>query len=827
MNRKYTIPLIALLVLSLVTLACGGGDETDTPVPPTNTPPPAPTNTPPPPPTDAPEPTEVPTEVPAAESIRQWATSAEASSQYGDPNWAAMQTTGAPDTAECGDYTSAWAAAGSSGVEWLEVYYDTPVYVTEVNIFQTYNPDQVVEVELIDMDGAYDSVYTQEPEEASECPYTLNLEGDPTEYLVQGVRITIDQSVLGLGWNEIDAVELVGVPGEAVSVPDKPKPVSGLEPGWSYYTNGNYVRGIALDGNTLWAATGGGVVAWDLAGGDVAAYTVLNGLPTNDIHDIVVCPLPDTTVVAATEAGLAVYDPNSDTWEQMTTENSGLEKNGVDDLDCDPAHGILLISYDFGVGFWEPAEDDWLFMGRNDGLISEFSDQVLVTEDEIWIVGPFGLSVVQIDDGSVTTYDEDNSDIPDENTSGVAIDANGDVWLAAFDGLIKFSGGAWKLYNSDNVEEFPFLDAFERVIAAPDGTIWAGNVFGDICQFDPAAETCVVLHDGEDGMISGLDDMIMDENGNVFYCDNGDGISMFNGSSWMEMTLDELPQSNAYYAITQTPDGTIWVGGSFGLHTFSVDNPDAWKHNDMDGYSINTFYLGEDGIWIGHGGGASYAEYGTDEWLNLSKAEEAGEGIYKGGVMAITEDGSGRVWFGTSGGLTVWDGDTYVYHDLLTDTERADKKSPRTVYALVYDGTGIWVGTWGGLFYIDENDDVAMWDELSTGTPYVEALALDVDGSVLIGESRDLLRYNGQNFLEVVEADADINSILVLESGELWLGLEYAGVGYYDGGEWWLMTTEDGLPTGHYNRQGVLVDNMGTLWFAGAEGGLARYVPEP
>lgn len=220
MKHKF-ISILALLVLIAAALACGKSSPTPLP---TEAPPP--TNTPRP--TATPAPTREPA---AAEPIRQWASSAVASSEYGDPDWAAVQAVGEPDTDECGDYPTAWASSSSGTVEWLEVYFDVPVYATEINIIQTYNPDQVVEVELIDADGEYVSVYEQEPVAVDEpCPYTLNLVGDPTEYLVQGVRITIDQSVLGLGWNEIDAVEIVGVPGEGQVQRPQPQPTEEVAP---------------------------------------------------------------------------------------------------------------------------------------------------------------------------------------------------------------------------------------------------------------------------------------------------------------------------------------------------------------------------------------------------------------------------------------------------------------------------------------------------------------------------------------------------------------------------------------------------------------------
>ena len=144
------------------------------------------------------------------EVIRQWATAAAASSEYSDPGWAAFQATGAPDTFKCGDYTTAWASSSSSTVEWIELTYDTPVYPTEVNIIQTYNPDQVLFVDLLDVDGEYHPIYLGEPEEAAKCPYTLSIPVEYADYQVVAVKITIDQSVLG-SWNEIDAVELVGI----------------------------------------------------------------------------------------------------------------------------------------------------------------------------------------------------------------------------------------------------------------------------------------------------------------------------------------------------------------------------------------------------------------------------------------------------------------------------------------------------------------------------------------------------------------------------------------------------------------------------------------
>ena len=146
-----------------------------------------------------------------AGQIRQWAVGAESSSEFATPEWAASQATGEPDTPRCGDYQTAWATAGSDTIDTLVLTYTVPVQVVAINIIQTFNPNQVVQVELV---GAYEraiTVYEGQPVQVDQpCPYILPIHIDKTEEHFQKVRITVDQSVLGLGWNQIDAVELIG-----------------------------------------------------------------------------------------------------------------------------------------------------------------------------------------------------------------------------------------------------------------------------------------------------------------------------------------------------------------------------------------------------------------------------------------------------------------------------------------------------------------------------------------------------------------------------------------------------------------------------------------
>ncbi len=154
-------------------------------------------------------------DIPAAgensSEIRQWAASAIASSSYGDFNWAPEQATGKPDVSNCGDDSQAWASLSSDTLEWIELSFDVPVVPTEINIYQSYNPSQVVEVDIISLDGTTYIAWQDDPEPVDYCPDLMSITIDLDEEItIDKVVVIIDQSILGLGWTEIDAVELVG-----------------------------------------------------------------------------------------------------------------------------------------------------------------------------------------------------------------------------------------------------------------------------------------------------------------------------------------------------------------------------------------------------------------------------------------------------------------------------------------------------------------------------------------------------------------------------------------------------------------------------------------
>lgn len=142
--------------------------------------------------------------------VSQWAASASASSWYGFPDWSPNRATGAPDVKVCADDARAWASSRGNGVEWLELTYAQPVAAVGVRVYQTYGRGAVSRLSLIDAEGNAAIVW-EGSDVADPCPGVLEVIFPRTPVRYAKIRVDLDESRTEY-WNQIDAVELIGVP---------------------------------------------------------------------------------------------------------------------------------------------------------------------------------------------------------------------------------------------------------------------------------------------------------------------------------------------------------------------------------------------------------------------------------------------------------------------------------------------------------------------------------------------------------------------------------------------------------------------------------------
>ena len=148
--------------------------------------------------------------------MRQWASSATASSEYGNPRWAAFQATGEPNTFECDDIDTAWAAEEYDTVEWLEVGFETAVNPIQIRVHETYSGGQATSVELVTLSGER-IIIPLSPSGSGECGI-LTIDLPANLPLINAVRINVDQTIYE-DYYEVDAVELIGFSDDGITYP--------------------------------------------------------------------------------------------------------------------------------------------------------------------------------------------------------------------------------------------------------------------------------------------------------------------------------------------------------------------------------------------------------------------------------------------------------------------------------------------------------------------------------------------------------------------------------------------------------------------------------
>lgn len=142
----------------------------------------------------------------------QWAIQATASSTYNDAKgteaWSANQATSAPNVDKYADDGAAWTSkTPDGGIEWLDLKYPKPVHANEVRVRESCGSGAVIKIEVFDEQGTAHAVW-QGNDPTTELNY-LMVKFPKTSYKTDRVKVTLATNVVA-GWNEIDAVQLVG-----------------------------------------------------------------------------------------------------------------------------------------------------------------------------------------------------------------------------------------------------------------------------------------------------------------------------------------------------------------------------------------------------------------------------------------------------------------------------------------------------------------------------------------------------------------------------------------------------------------------------------------
>jgi len=436
---------------------------------------------------------------------------------------------------------------------------------------------------------------------------------------------------------------------------------------------------------------------------------------------------------------------------------------------------------------------------------------------------------------------------------------DGYLWVATQNGLARFDGERFTVFNSSTSPDFP-NDDVRAIYPAADGSLWVGTYGGGVLRYRDGRFTTYTVSDGFANNV--VYDITQDRTGAIWFA-TGNGLSRFSDGRFENYTAKDGLASNRVYRVLADSHGNLWAGTlAGGLSRFRDGAFTNFTTGDgLVSNQIHALYEDPEGrVWVGtYHGGLYKMEDGRPVPVEVPP-EMAGEGI-----ESILQDSDGNLWLGTYGnGLIRWrDGtarhlavgdqltDGFVF-SLLEGREGALWIATRdgmnrlhdgkfllygkpegiadTTFVTYQDDAGtVWIGTEGqGLYGLKPDGGIEhVTDDDGLSSNSVSALSGDGRGSLWVGTFGGGLDHLVEGRVNNVLTSADglaSNLVFALQEtgdGTLWISAD-GGLSRYRQGQVRTYTPDDGLPDPLVRC--IQQSGDGTLWLGTNGGGLAHLV---
>ena len=410
--------------------------------------------------------------------------------------------------------------------------------------------------------------------------------------------------------------------------------------------------------------------------------------------------------------------------------------------------------------------------------------------------------------------------LPGHSIRAIVQAPQGHLWMATNNGLCRYDGQTFVSYTS--ADGLPHNNILSLLIDHQ-GTLWIGTA-GGLSRYNGTSFTNFTSEDGLPG--NQISTLCEDRDGRLWLgvftntdTVQGRGVSRYAGTSFTNFTSADGLASDQVNRIFQDRDGTLWFATTQGVSRFSGSSmtPFVDPEKRLTQAILAIAQDGQGHMWFStDNGGVVYFDGQSFGHLSLKTNFR---------FPSIMFDRSGQLWIGSGGGRGIWQYNGQSLTHFTTENGLTDQH----IACFLEDRDGqLWVGTrYGGLMRYDGRR-VQHFTRLPDGAliQYVFAIGEDPQQRLLIGGNFDpvnLARFDGRQFVPYVHPDSTAHQLPRIGDFEidprhnLWLGLRFGGLAYYDGRQVTRFALEE--LDGRGNQ--ILLDRKGHLWIAGQ--GLSRY----
>lgn len=397
---------------------------------------------------------------------------------------------------------------------------------------------------------------------------------------------------------------------------------------------------------------------------------------------------------------------------------------------------------------------------------------------------------------------------------GLGQDNYGFIWIGTSKGISRFDGYNVITYDK-YYQDTGYINFKEtRSIQCDNqGTIWVVGEYG-ISYFDWSTENFIYFKpEGIEEEITYCGDADIDKNGVLWFATNL-GILKYNPESKnyrlfaKENDSQNAPQRGTIEKIIATNNLHIWYGYRGRGVGFYNPEEDVFTHftsssdeSSLGENRIERLYEDTEGnIWIGHNNrGASKYSYSTKRFYRFMPEPERKE---SGRIRGIVEDKQGNFWFGTQGGLYLFNKDFETFRRYAYADHPISTLSHNSIQTMLVDNQeGLWIGTFaGGVSYTNLN-------------------------------SSGIIKYEYSKIpSEYYLNDKSIYSLAFDNNDNIWVGTENGGLNFLDRNTGkFTYYSYDPIDTNSpksNNIKDIIVDKNDFVWFGTYKGGLSKFNPQ-
>lgn len=394
-------------------------------------------------------------------------------------------------------------------------------------------------------------------------------------------------------------------------------------------------------------------------------------------------------------------------------------------------------------------------------------------------------------------------------------DQQGFIWFATNDGLTKYDGYTFTLYQNNPRDTNSLADnSVSAVYEDRSGLIWVGlGGGGGVNSFDPKNgiwKRYLYDPDNPNSISNGdIHAILEDHTGMLWFASLDGGLTRYNPKTG-QFTRFQYDVKNSHSlsndqvsALLEDKAGRLWVGTGSGLDLFDPET-NSFRHivggpkDSITFKSSDIHHIYEDSqgyLWLSTNGvyvlDPDAEKYKAHYFMDPNQPNSLGSNR----VAAVVQDRDGNYWIATRVGL--YRLDLHTGHFKLYGNKEYLPKDV-FIHDLLVDQSGlIWVGTLGsGAYYFFPQP----WkfrrylNEANTafgkGSNQIQSIFKASDGQLYVATSSSLLRFDSTRAAfslayQVPSAKEHVNDYFITSSceekpGVFWLGTTQKGIVRFD-----------------------------------------------